>query len=171
MQATRVGHVHEWLVAVFAPELTREAVLEAIRKRRCYAATNERILGYMTVPGPSWARNTSSCRRAAAIAFAFTAPRRSTRSGDQSGRVLETWREGGKVCEWALTDAPRGGRSLLLRQMKQKDGEMAWLSPVFVHVARPADQGSARVLLKNFVRFFVLVLVLVILIVIVLSIP
>jgi len=132
------------LVAVFAPELTREAVLEAIRKRRCYAATNERILGYMTVAGAFMGEEIQVAAGGPlpiAIRF-YGASEIDSVQVIKDGRVLETWREGGKVCEWALTDAsPAEGDHYYYARMKQKDGEMAWLSPVFVHVARPADQG------------------------------
>ena len=39
------------LTAVLAPELTREAVLEALRERRCYATTGQRYLLEFTVDG------------------------------------------------------------------------------------------------------------------------
>jgi hypothetical protein len=57
----------------------------------------------------------------------------------KDGRVLETWREGGPLCEWTLTDpAPAEGNHYYYARMKQKDGEMAWLSPVFVRAAPSA---------------------------------
>ena len=41
---TYIDRTLSGLTAVFAPELTREAVFDAIRNRRCYATTGERIL-------------------------------------------------------------------------------------------------------------------------------
>ncbi|MGQ9662645.1 MAG: DUF3604 domain-containing protein [Kiritimatiellia bacterium] len=38
------GRRHGGIAAVFAPELTREAIFDAIRKRSCYGTTGERIL-------------------------------------------------------------------------------------------------------------------------------
>jgi len=47
----QAGRRHGGLAAVFAGELTREAVFDAIRSRRCYATTGERILLEFTVDG------------------------------------------------------------------------------------------------------------------------
>jgi hypothetical protein len=45
------GRRHGGIAAVRAPELTREAVFDAIRERRCYATTGERILVEFAVHG------------------------------------------------------------------------------------------------------------------------
>jgi hypothetical protein len=45
------GRRHGGIAAVFAKELTREAVFDAIRDRQCYATTGERILLDFSVDG------------------------------------------------------------------------------------------------------------------------
>ena len=45
------GRRHGGIAAVWAQELTREAVFDAIRSRRCYATTGERILLYFDIDG------------------------------------------------------------------------------------------------------------------------
>ena len=45
------GRRHGGIAAVFADELTREGVFDALRARRCYATTGERILIDFTVDG------------------------------------------------------------------------------------------------------------------------
>jgi len=43
------GKYKNGLVAVYTKELTREAIFDAIKNRRCYATTNARILGYFNI--------------------------------------------------------------------------------------------------------------------------
>lgn len=57
----------------------------------------------------------------------------------KDGRIIGTWREGGQFCEWTLNDSPAEGNHYYYARMKQKDGEMAWLSPVFVQAVRSAQ--------------------------------
>jgi hypothetical protein len=45
------GRCHGGVAAVFAEELTREGLFDAIRARRCYATTGERILVDFSVDG------------------------------------------------------------------------------------------------------------------------
>ncbi len=45
------GRRHGGLAAVWAEELTREAIFDAVRERRCYATTGERILVDFSVDG------------------------------------------------------------------------------------------------------------------------
>jgi hypothetical protein len=45
------GRSHGWLAAVFAEGLSREAVFDALKARRCYATTGERILLEFQVDG------------------------------------------------------------------------------------------------------------------------
>lgn len=47
--AAQGGRRHQGIAAVFAPELAREALFDAIRARRCYGTTGERILLDFTV--------------------------------------------------------------------------------------------------------------------------
>lgn len=45
------GRQHGGLAAVWAPELTREAIFDALRQRRCYATTGERMLMLFSANG------------------------------------------------------------------------------------------------------------------------
>jgi len=51
------GRSHGGLGAVFADELTREGIFDALRQRRCYATTGERILLDFTVDGAEMGRS------------------------------------------------------------------------------------------------------------------
>ena len=135
------GYYMNGLVAVFARELTRDAVLDAIRKRRCYATTNERILGYQTVGGAFMGEElTVEAGRPLLIDIRFYAASEIEYvQVMKDGRIIGTWREGGQFCEWTLNDSPAEGNHYYYARMKQKDGEMAWLSPVFVQAVRSAQ--------------------------------
>jgi hypothetical protein len=52
----RGGRRHGGLAAVWAPELKREALFDALRQRRCYATTGERILLDFSVDGVAMGR-------------------------------------------------------------------------------------------------------------------
>ncbi len=45
------GRRHQGIAAVFAPELTREALFQSFKRRACYATTGERILLEFTING------------------------------------------------------------------------------------------------------------------------
>ncbi|GIW79039.1 MAG: DUF3604 domain-containing protein [Gemmatales bacterium] len=46
-----IRNVRNGLTAIFAPELTREAIWTALQQRRCYATTGERLLLWVEVDG------------------------------------------------------------------------------------------------------------------------
>jgi hypothetical protein len=125
-------------VAVYAEALTREAVFDALKDRHCYGTTGERIILRFSLNG----------RRMGSIftADGREAPRtvRAEVVGtDQIDRV-EVVRNNRDVhaafgsddrlsLEW--TDAsPMEGTTFYYLRVRQKDGEMAWSSPVWVEL-------------------------------------
>jgi len=124
------------LIAVYADELTRDAVFDAMKNRRCYAATNSRILVEFEVNGVPMGQE-----------LTLWEP---TRFKHISGLVggtgeiaqIEVFKnnqpvyavEGaGLVQEVSFTDeSPTDTVDYYLLRVTQKDGEMAWSSPVWV---------------------------------------
>lgn len=125
------------LVAVYAKELTREAVFEAIRNRRCYAATNARILAYFSI-GETMSGGEMEAGYGTPLSIRFTF----YGTGDiertdivKNGEIIYSRPGNGSSMEVTFEDIPhKVGRNYYYARMKQKDKEMAWVSPIFVNV-------------------------------------
>jgi hypothetical protein len=136
------------LAAVYARELTREAIWEALLARRCYATSGPRVIvglragdAWMGAEVPIAAMPKRARKRAGAagerifdLEVVGTAPlKRVTliKNGQPcvilpgEGQVLRT-----RVSDASATDAP----AFYYLRVEQEDGEMAWSSPLwFVH--------------------------------------
>ncbi len=117
------------LTAVQARETTREAILEAIRERRCYATSGVPILldlragehpmgSELEVHGPTAVR--AHARAASPIA-------RLTLQGPE-GPVATVSGQGELEVELEATVPP----GWIYAKVEQEDGEMAWSSPIFL---------------------------------------
>jgi hypothetical protein len=124
------------LVAILSEELTRPAVLEALRARRVYATSGARILLRASL-GP--ARMGAVLSPAAAgdsqdlVVRAIGTDRLSHIDVIRSGAVVETLGcEGALECSAAptLTNLRRG--EYVYVRVVQEDGALAWSSPVFI---------------------------------------
>ena len=121
------------LMGVWARELTREALWEAFRARRTYATTGARIWLRFTVN--SWemggeARVQGPPLIHARVIGTATIERLALIRDD---RLLHTWEIEADQGEVSFSDegCPTGEHSYYLR-VTQKDGELAWSSPVWV---------------------------------------
>ncbi len=119
------------LTAVFAEELTRESIFSALRKRRCYATTGARILlnfkvnnicmgeeGMVSKPAKIYIRvaGTDTLETITIVRNNEDIYQLSCDSLDQE-------------ITWEDPEAPR--KSFYYVRVKQKDGHMAWSSPVW----------------------------------------
>ncbi len=123
------------LTAVFAPELTREAVFDAIRSRRTYATTGARILVDFRVGdlrmGEQGALADQSTPLEVRVRVAGTAPVASI-TIVRNNEDVHTARTTGLDEELAWRDPdPRPG-SWYYARVRQEDGHLAWPSPVWV---------------------------------------
>jgi hypothetical protein len=123
------------LVAILTEELTREAVLEALRARRVYATNGPRILLHATLDGaPMGSALDADGGRARSLdvrVYALEALERLDLV--RSGRVVRTFAGTGSG-ELRLTEPIAGlesGEYLYVRAV-QVDGGAAWSSPFFV---------------------------------------
>jgi len=122
------------LTAVFAPELTRESVWQALYERRCYATTGNRSLLEFTVNGspmgsevtvqPEAPRTVSVVCRADGELEALTV----FRSGEEWVHEEAT----GDSLERTFEDTGRAGCDWYYVRIDLAGGEMVWSSPVWV---------------------------------------
>ncbi len=120
------------LAAVLAPELTREAICEALWQRRTYATTGERIYLYFAVEGQPMGAELEACGhlriRAMVHGTSQLAAVDLVRDGEVRRRVSSPSLDG----EWTWRDDPGPGRHYYYLRVTQGDQEMAWSSPIWV---------------------------------------
>ncbi len=120
------------LAALWAEELTREAVLEALRARRVYATNGPRILLQASLDGRP-AGSTVAPTQAAELDLLVVAPEILDHVDlVRSGRIADSIPLDSRVhrVRWTLRDL-QAGEFLYLRAV-QGDGGTAWSSPSFV---------------------------------------
>ncbi|MFQ6074642.1 MAG: DUF3604 domain-containing protein [Candidatus Bathyarchaeia archaeon] len=129
-------HLGSGLVAVLAPELTREAVFDAMYERRCYATTGTRIIvdfrvngrlmgSEITIPKPT------STRLITAHVEGTTEIAHIELVRDNIDILRREFR--GREAEISFKDHDEiEGTSFYYLRVTQGDDEMAWSSPVWV---------------------------------------
>jgi hypothetical protein len=118
---------------VYAEDLTREAVFDAIRNRRCYATTGKRIVVDFKIDG-HWMGEEFRSRSAPHIAVKVvgTAPIASVTVVKNNQDYLRVEGEGTEVqFEFDKTEPPRETDFYYVRVVQQ-DFEMAWASPIWI---------------------------------------
>ena len=122
------------LVAILADELTREAVLEALRARRVYATNGPRIVLHTTLDGVPMGAALAGRGPARTLEVLAVAPEVLERIDlVRSGQVVRTF-AGTGAREMHVTEPVAGlesGEYLYVRVV-QADGGAAWSSPFFV---------------------------------------
>ncbi len=130
------GKYMNGLVAVYTKELTREAIFDAIKNRRCYATTNSRILGYFNINGNIFGSEIDhDGNKPLNIKVEFFGTGEiETVQIVKNGKIISSTPGTGRNLEIELEDSlVKKGHNYYYVRMKQADGEMAWLSPVFVN--------------------------------------
>ena len=124
------------LVAVYAQQLTREAVWEALWNRRCYGTTGARIILQFEVDGePMGSVIQGSAFRGGhhlQVRVLGAAPLRSVEIV-RGREIIHTERSFNCSLHLDLHDEPPpGAANHYLVRVLQEDGEMAWSSPVWI---------------------------------------
>ncbi len=124
------------LVAVWAPELSREAIWEGLYNRRCYGTSGARIIVEFSVDGEPMGGiiEDSPFAQAHRIEGAVYGTSQLIAVEVLRGRELVYVHSSYEaVCKFEFMDEPESGAAnyYYLRVM-QADGEMAWSSPVWV---------------------------------------
>jgi hypothetical protein len=121
---------------VWAPELTRQAIWEALRARRCYATTGSKIglrfwLSDLFMGEEGQARNARTIRveshgEAPVILVEIV----------KNGRVVARWDPHrprlDAEFEWDDRDGAERETDYYYARVRQHDGEWAWASPVWL---------------------------------------
>lgn len=126
------------LACVYAPELTREAVFDALRARRCYATTGARMILEFRVNGVTMGGEASledaHAERRLAIHVIGTDDLALLRIIKNNATLVRRDLDGDEVFfEHVDTTAAADGDWYMVR-IEQRDGNTAWSSPVWVRV-------------------------------------
>lgn len=119
------------LTAVQAEDCTREAILRAVRERRCYATSGVPIFLDLRAAGASMGSVLTIDAPVVVRAEASSAtPIRSLALIGPEGVVAEVGGDGRTeaIVEWSV------GAGWVYARVEQEDGEMAWSSPIFLDV-------------------------------------
>lgn len=124
------------LVAVFAEELTREAIFEAIRSRRCYATTGVRSILRFEVNDVAMGQevhltNPEQPRR---IQVSIIGTDRIARVEIiKNCELLAASQSEDETLEWAVQDdSPATAGDFYYLRVAQVDGNRAWSSPIWI---------------------------------------
>ena len=119
---------------VYTSELTREAIFDAIRDRRCYATTGQRIIVDFRING-EWMGRELKSREApfVSVKVTGTAPIDSVTVVKNNQDYLRMDGDGSNhvAFEYEKTDPPKETDYYYVRVI-QRDYEMAWASPIWV---------------------------------------
>jgi hypothetical protein len=122
------------LCAIWAPELTREALFRAIMRRHCYGTTGARIIVRFAVDGRPMGSdvvpNGPTVRAAVEVAGTEELKTVEIVSAGKVVHALPLTRGEARLSETIDLPAQAGGHYYL--RVTQFDGERAWTSPVFI---------------------------------------
>jgi len=126
------------LVGVYSPELTREALWEAFRRRQVYATSGPKILLHFQAAGSPMGSETAWPIGKGAVPLgrrAVGCDRIRTAGILRDGEPGFRW-EGDRIDVAFLPgdEAPPAGTRVYYARIVQRDGNMAWSSPVWVRV-------------------------------------
>lgn len=119
--------------AVFAPELTRDAILDACRARHTYGTTGAKIFLDVRVNGRLMGEKLPLTPQPVQVDVRVSAPADiETVEVCKNNRFVYTRAGGGKEVVFAFRDSEplRDGTYYYVR-VRQQDGEIAWSSPVW----------------------------------------
>ena len=120
---------------VYAAELTREAILDALRRRHCFGTTAARIFLDVRVDGHLMGEKIAQpAGKAVEIKVAVRCPADIGRiEVCRNNKFIYTKAGTGRSAQFTFTDrAPLPGQSYYYVRVMQKDGEIAWSSPVWL---------------------------------------
>jgi len=133
-----IGAIVNGLVAVYSPELTREAVWEAFKKRQVYGTSGPKIiLNFRVADSPmgsevKWAASKGAIPIALRVVACDDIE---TIEIVRNGVPVYGIKGNGVFAQLLMQDPePLPGKSWYYLRVLQKDGNMAWSSPVWVTV-------------------------------------
>ncbi|MBI5684761.1 MAG: CehA/McbA family metallohydrolase [Verrucomicrobia bacterium] len=123
---------------VYAPELSREAILDALRARRCYASTAAKIFLDVRVNGHLMGEKVEQPAGAkVSVEVKADCPAEIDRIEIcRNNEFIHCKTGGGCQSQFTFTDGrPPAGFCFYYVRVMQKDGEIAWTSPVWFGTA------------------------------------
>ena len=134
------GDGPHWTVAV-AREKTREALLEALRRRRFYSTWDRNMILFFSVDGEDMGSRLARPAGQLPCSVTIKDPDASDLIAKMDlildGKVIETTEPQSPKFEWTKTAELSPGRHWLLVRVTQQDGNKAWSSPVWVNAYEP----------------------------------
>jgi mycothiol synthase len=119
------------LAAVWARDLTRRAIFEALRARRTYALTRARIVLRVTVNGEPMGSELPAAERAEILVEAWAPGKIARVQVLKNAELLREFECSGDSARLELEDAT-GGTAFYHCRVTQEDGELAVCSPVWI---------------------------------------
>ena len=120
------------IMGVWAPELTREAVFDALWNRRCFATTNVRTLLRVSVAGQPMGIQLSHAGPVPVCVHAASEVPIARADLVRNGRDIESIEPQTCILDWETTARPTGETANYYVRLTRADGNMAWSSPVWV---------------------------------------
>jgi len=121
------------MTAILAEELTREALFDALRKRRCYGTTNARMIIDFRADGRLMGEEYQTTRPPEITLFAAGTAPIDRIEIVHNGKVITTKKGGGLVEEFTFRSRSRKSGYYYPRVF-QRDGEIGWASPIWVDI-------------------------------------
>ncbi|NLO07465.1 MAG: CehA/McbA family metallohydrolase [candidate division WS1 bacterium] len=136
-QAPPPDHYHllhrQGIMGVWAPELTREAIFDALWNRRCFATMNVRMPIRFGVCGRFMGGEVNCADERAIELFAASEVPIARATIVRNGEDWRTMEPGEQVVDWRLEDAASPAPSYYYARVERADGWLAWSSPVWVN--------------------------------------
>jgi hypothetical protein len=131
------------LTAVLAPARTRAALFEALRARRCYATTGARMILDFRVDGHVMGQEFETAAGQVHVAARIIGDGPLARLDlIRDGEIVHTQPATGRVDELSVSLPVGEGTTYVYLRAVQRDGQIAWSSPVWV--TRPKGATSRR---------------------------
>lgn len=131
------GAVVTGILGVFAPELTREAVWDAFKRRHVYGTSGPKIILFFRVADSPMGSEVTWPKEKGALPIALMAVTCDDIEAVEiirNGEVVFREKGQGVLAQLLIedTDVPGDAESWYYARVLQKDGNMAWSSPVWV---------------------------------------
>lgn len=136
------------LTAIWAKELSRKSIFEALRTRSCYATTGERIIIKFSINDyPMGSTMEKSCLNGCPAVTIETLVAGTERLEKveiiKNNKIIHLKSTNDKFIEFKYVDKPnfKGGEVFYYLRVTQTDGNMAWSSPIWV-TSSPPTRGE-----------------------------
>ncbi len=135
------------LTAVWAKELNRKSIFDALRARSCYATTGERIIIKFSINGYPMGRiieksYLNGCQAVTIKTLAAGTERLEKVEIIRNSKVIYLKSTNDKFIEFKFADKPNLKEEVYYYlRITQRDGNMAWSSPIWV-TSSPSARGE-----------------------------